>query len=846
MYKILIINVKLKFSIISIVLFFLFFSLPVFAVPTLTIIAPSNIEGLNTNSTTYVFNVSSNETVNITRTVLEWTNQSGSAVNISANVSGTVVNNITNTTGWTITDLQDGLHQFKAYVYSNITPSEATGSVSAVRNITQDDTNPTVTITSPANATNTTDTTPEIRFNITDAGFASLRYRVYVGDTIDSIGNATNSTIIFVNLSAQGNGTIFVRVEGNDSAGNIVNSTPLKITVDDTIPSAANIVSPLHTANLSDTTPEFTLNATDAVFADDLNFTILRISDGSTLAARLGANNTNVLVNLSALGNGTVQVVLRVRDPAGNERNSSFINITIDDTDPTVTITNPVNATNTTDTTPEITFNITDNVFSGLTYKIFIGNTVDSIGNITNSTLTDVNISAQINGTFLIRVEGTDPAGKRVNSTSLTIYISTTVPSVALNTPPVNATNTTDATPEINFTITDSFFTSGLFYRILANETVNTNGTTSNNTVTRVNLSSLSDGNYLIRVEGENPSGWRTNSTPLTLRIDTTAPSVSVSLSSESISGGSTVVITCSVSDTLDPGTGISSLTVQKPGGSSVSATSGATFGDTSELGTYTISCTGKDNLNNSATTTKQFVTSGGGGSSGGGGGGSGSSGKATYSFTKITPGGTSIIKINDKNVGIKTISISVNNDANDVSIVIQKLAGQPASVTKTITGNVYQYIEITHQNLNDSNVKRALIKFNVTKQWLADNNFLPNEIALSRFTNNDWEKLVTNALRENSQEIEYEAVSTGLSVFAIVGEKAAAPPEATTTTIPSDEVTTSTIIATTIPSAAGQTDFGLIGMAVFVIIVIFVLVYVVYMKIGRKKHHSEHHSSTH
>ena len=210
------------------------------------------------------------------------------------------------------------------------------------------------------------------------------------------------------------------------------------------------------------------------------------------------------------------------------------------------------------------------------------------------------------------------------------------------------------------------------------------------------------------------------------------------------------------------------------------------------------------------------------------------------HSFNILTPGGTNIVKVTKNEIGLKEISISVNNPANNVKITIEKLDGQPASVTKTITGNVYQYIQITHENLNDTNINKAVIKFNVTKTWISQNGFDASEIALARFSNGEWQKLITRALRQNNNEIEYEADSPGLSTFAIVAEKSTAPPGATTTTIPTEEeATITTIVATTIPSAAGQTDFGFIGIIVFVIMVIFVLVYVVYMKMGKKKHHS-------
>jgi len=185
------------------------------------------------------------------------------------------------------------------------------------------------------------------------------------------------------------------------------------------------------------------------------------------------------------------------------------------------------------------------------------------------------------------------------------------------------------------------------------------------------------------------------------------------------------------------------------------------------------------------ATPTTTSSSSSSSSSGGGGGGGGGSTTKVTHTLNSINPGAASVVKLTSKDIGIKQIAISVVNTANNVKITIQKTSGQPASVTVSISGVVYQYIEITHENLSDNNIRSATIKFNVTKQWLNDNGFLPTEVDLSRFSSNAWQKLQTRILRESNDDVEYEADSPGLSVFAIVGEK----PQASTTI--SEPVTT-------------------------------------------------------
>ena len=129
--------------------------------------------------------------------------------------------------------------------------------------------------------------------------------------------------------------------------------------------------------------------------------------------------------------------------------------------------------------------------------------------------------------------------------------------------------------------------------------------------------------------------------------------------------------------------------------------------------------------------------------------------------------------KLSDSALGIKEISIEVHNKAHNVTITIMKLAGQPASVTHTITGTVFQWINITHDNLTDDNVKSLSMRFNVSRFWLINSSFSPDDVRLQRY-DNGWIKLVTTRVSESSNEYEYEALSPGLSVFAVTAEQAA------------------------------------------------------------------------
>lgn len=189
---------------------------------------------------------------------------------------------------------------------------------------------------------------------------------------------------------------------------------------------------------------------------------------------------------------------------------------------------------------------------------------------------------------------------------------------------------------------------------------------------------------------------------------------------------------------------------------------------------TFYVRCKDWANNTNNVSTTISFSvgrrTSGGGG---GGGGGSGSivtyNPSTSQTWTRINPGGTQIMKVVSNEFGVKEISISVINPANNVKILVEKLSGKPASVTKNVTGKVFQYLKIDKTNLNDSDLNgTARIKFQVNQSWLKSNSLEARNIILKRFADNNWQDLKTTLLSTDGIYAYYEAETPGFSYFAI------------------------------------------------------------------------------
>lgn len=164
--------------------------------------------------------------------------------------------------------------------------------------------------------------------------------------------------------------------------------------------------------------------------------------------------------------------------------------------------------------------------------------------------------------------------------------------------------------------------------------------------------------------------------------------------------------------------------------------------------------------------------------SSGGGGGGSSIvyNPSTSQTWSKITPGAASIMKVSSDDFGIKQITITVKNPAQSVNIVIEKLPGKPASVTKSITGKVFRYLKINAKNLDDSNLNgNADIDFKIPLSWLTSNGVEAKNMVLKRFNNENWQDLFTTHLNSDSAYAYFRAETPGFSYFAI-GEKSSEP----------------------------------------------------------------------
>jgi len=84
----------------------------------------------------------------------------------------------------------------------------------------------------------------------------------------------------------------------------------------------------------------------------------------------------------------------------------------------------------------------------------------------------------------------------------------------------------------------------------------------------------------------------------------------------------------------------------------------------------------------------------------------------------------------------------------------------------------VYKYLAIEKSILPESSIAHVNISFIVEKKWIIDNEIQPSTIALSRFSDNKWERLSSTRVKEDENNLYFVASSPGLSLFSVIGEK--------------------------------------------------------------------------
>jgi PGF-pre-PGF domain-containing protein len=183
---------------------------------------------------------------------------------------------------------------------------------------------------------------------------------------------------------------------------------------------------------------------------------------------------------------------------------------------------------------------------------------------------------------------------------------------------------------------------------------------------------------------------------------------------------------------------------------------------------------------------------------------------------------GKKILNIDTVGIPFTDMLLTTNSAADDVTLKVIALSNS----TIVYPGKVYSYISIEHSGLKDSIIDDVLVKFKVSKKWLADNNFSRNDTVLLRY-DGKWVILNTTAGADSGDYVMYTANSPGLSLFAISKKyvEVKAPVNTSTPNVTNTSNLNVTVNTPDTDKKSSSWVWIILGIIVFIVALLFILI---------------------
>jgi PGF-pre-PGF domain-containing protein len=134
-----------------------------------------------------------------------------------------------------------------------------------------------------------------------------------------------------------------------------------------------------------------------------------------------------------------------------------------------------------------------------------------------------------------------------------------------------------------------------------------------------------------------------------------------------------------------------------------------------------------------------------------------------------VSAGDIMELAVSNELIDVREIRVSVRMDASNARLIVEQLSEKPDLADAP--GIAYSYLKIDLYNVQNEGISDAVIKFRVSKAWLAENNILEDNVILRRYNGGAWEGLATTVAGGDADYVYFEAVSPGFSYFAVIGE---------------------------------------------------------------------------
>ena len=433
---------------------------------------------------------------------------SGTAVTrVAFEVDGTPIGTDTNgADGWSVSwnsaTVADGARTVTATATDTL---EQTGSDS--NGITVDNTDPTVTLTAPAEGATVSGTTT-LQATATDAsGVTQVAFSVN-GTPIGTDTNGTNGWSVSWNSATVADGARTLTATATDGAAN-TGSDSNGVTVDNTDPTVT-LTAPAEGATVSGTTT-LQATATDASGVTQVAFSVNGTPIGTDTN---GTDGWSVSWNSATVADGARTLTATATDGAANTGSDSN-GVTVDNTDPTVTLTAPAEGATVSGTT---TLQATATDASGVTQVAFSvnGTPIGTDTNGTNGWSVSWNTTTVADGAHTVTATATDGLG-HTGSDSNSVTVDNTAPAVSVVSPA--AGSVVEGTVSVEALALDAGTVSSVqFFVDGASIGTDTNGT--NGWSVPWNTTTVADGSHDVTATASDAGGNVSTSAPVQVTVD--------------------------------------------------------------------------------------------------------------------------------------------------------------------------------------------------------------------------------------------------------------------------------------------------------------------------------------
>lgn len=135
--------------------------------------------------------------------------------------------------------------------------------------------------------------------------------------------------------------------------------------------------------------------------------------------------------------------------------------------------------------------------------------------------------------------------------------------------------------------------------------------------------------------------------------------------------------------------------------------------------------------------------------------------------WTQIFEGESASVNVDDDDITIQTLVFTADKDMKGVWVEVK--VADSEDVDEELDSPIYQYVKLTKgSTLDGEYVKEFDINFQVSNEWLAENNLEKESVSLYHHTGGSWEEISTSMVSSDELYTYYFASVGDFSYFAV------------------------------------------------------------------------------